>query len=217
MEDEDLKNFVGTLAKRLHGRFDAMRKEGAEDEMGSRVEAVLQEPEAGKELLDRLRAVEKQGRKRDRLEMTEIITHCTSFTVPAKQPPFYYWPVPRRAACSPYYSVSGAYPAYSIHSNLETVYHTGRGKMASEGRRVGEAQSRGRQRGLPVREPRAGPRPLHRGHALLARPPDHARGRGFCHRGRQPLRRSHGARQVRGVPRRRPARHRSGIHLGGLL
>ena len=64
MEDEDLKNFVGTLAKRLHGRFDAMRKDGGVvDEMGSRIEAVLREPEAGKELLDRLRAVEKQERK----------------------------------------------------------------------------------------------------------------------------------------------------------
>ena len=47
MEDEDLKNFVGTLAKRLHGRFDAMRKDGGVvDEMGSRIEAVLREPEA---------------------------------------------------------------------------------------------------------------------------------------------------------------------------
>ena len=58
-----MRNFVGTLAKRLHGRFDAMRKEvGVVDQMGSRVEAVLQEPEAGIEMLDRLRAVEKQGR-----------------------------------------------------------------------------------------------------------------------------------------------------------
>ena len=64
MDDEDLRNFVGTLAKRLHGRFDALRKEvGVVDEMGSRVEAVLHEPEAGKELLDRLRAVEKQARR----------------------------------------------------------------------------------------------------------------------------------------------------------
>ena len=69
MEEEDLKNFVGTLAKRLHGRFDVLRKEvGVVDQMGSRVEAVLQEPEAGTELLDRLRAVEKQGRRRDRPE-----------------------------------------------------------------------------------------------------------------------------------------------------
>ena len=67
MEDEDLKNFVGTLAKRLHGRFDAMRKEGVEDELGARIEAVLQEPEAGQELLDRLKAVETQER-RDRLK-----------------------------------------------------------------------------------------------------------------------------------------------------
>ena len=73
MEEEDLRNFVGTLAKRLHGSFDAMRKEvGVVDQMGSRVEAVLQEPEAGTELLDRLRAVEKQERriKGSPLEMT---------------------------------------------------------------------------------------------------------------------------------------------------
>ena len=62
MKEEDLRNFVGTLSKRLHGKFDAMRKEGVEDEMGRRIEAILQEPEAGAELLDSLMAVETQER-----------------------------------------------------------------------------------------------------------------------------------------------------------